>query len=262
MRSTAKQKGLLILGTSGFSYEHWRDVFYPPGTPQSRWLEVYAEHFSAVELNVTFYRLPRRETFEGWARRTPSDFRFVVKGSRTITHYRRLHDASAPLDALLTASDGLGEKLACILWQLPPQLPADPARLDEFCETLAERTAARGGGGDLRHAFEFRDAGWFSDPVLAVLRRYGHALVFADPPREREPRELTADWAYLRFHHGRRSDGGYEDAEIEPYARLAAHASDEGKDVFAFFNNDMGGWAPKNAERFRALVADQHALAR
>ncbi len=248
--------GRLILGTSGFSYEHWRGVFYPPDMSQARWLEAYAEHFSAVELNVTFYRLPAHSTFEDWARRTPADFEFVVKGSRLVTHYRRLKDVESALDALLEAADGLGPKLSCMLWQLPPRSAPDVAVLERFCALLAERSGRGRGRPRIRHAFEFRDLRWFSAEVIDVLRRRGFALVEADPPREGQVRDESADFGYLRFHHGPRPSGGYESEELAPYAARARTALAQGHDVYAFFNNDPGGWAPRNAEEFRGLVGE------
>lgn len=241
--------GRLIVGTSGFSYQHWRDRFYPPDVPQARWLEFYAQHFSAVELNVTFYRLPTRETFQQWAERTPDDFRFVVKGSRLITHYRRIGDVAEAITALREAAGGLGEKLDCVLWQLPPTMRADAERLDRFCD-LATRTFAAG----VRHAFEFRERSWFAEDVYGVLRRHGHALVWADPGREGQSHEVTADFAYLRFHHGPRDSGAYEPDELEPLARRGAAVLADGRDAYALFNNDPGGWAVVNARQFEAAV--------
>lgn len=240
--------GRLTLGTSGFAYEHWRDVFYPKGTPQTKWLEFYAERFSAVELNVSFYRLPKRESFEGWAMRTPADFEFVVKGSRTITHYRRLRDTDEQLAKLVSAARGLGDKLSCMLWQLPPHSSPDIDVLDRFCSTLAEQCPA------LRHAFEFRDPSWFADEVLEVLRSHACALVIAAPGPEGAPITLTAPFTYLRFHHGAGEGGGFTTEELQRFATLCRSWLEEGTDVFAFFNNDPGGMAPRDADEFRALV--------
>lgn len=249
------RQGRLVVGTSGFSYPHWRENFYPPRTPQHRWLESYAERFGSVELNVTFYRLPTRDTFATWARRTPDDFIFVVKGSRAITHFRRLRDVGGQLEALLDACGGLGEKLACFLWQLPPDSAPDVAALDDFCALADERAAAVLPEIRLRHAFEFRDKRWFAEDVFAVLRERGCGLVLADPGAEGQPTDrLVAGFTYLRFHHGPRESGAYEDAELAQWADRARAWRAEGIDVFAYFNNDAGGWAPKNAMRFREMA--------
>lgn len=242
-------------GTSGFSYPHWRDSFYPRGMPQSRWLEAYAERFCSVELNVSFYRLPRIETFEDWARRTPDDFEFVVKGSRTITHYRRLRDAEIQVDALLDRCRGLGPKLSCVLWQLPPRIAPDLVVLDRFCELVSLRTRHLARRDGVRHAFEFRDERWFEPAVFDVLHSHGCALVLADPGSEGQPRDrLTADFAYVRFHHGPRENGSYAEDELIPWAERARRWLHEGHDVYAYFNNDPGAWAPRNAEEFSELV--------
>lgn len=240
----------LLVGTSGYSYRHWRGLFYPRELKPSEWLAFYAQQFSAVELNVTFYRLPERDAFESWRRQTPDGFRFVLKGSRLITHYRRLRDIEEALDALLANAAGLGEKLEALLWQLPPKMPADPERLDAFCTLVRSRTPAR-------HAFEFRDETWFGEAVYAVLRAHGCGLVVADAPG-REPHDvLAADFTYLRFHGGSGTrDGGYSDAELARWARVArGRLEGDGTDVYAFFNNDFGGHAPTDARRLAKLLA-------
>lgn len=249
--------GELILGTSGFSYQHWRERFYPADVPQSRWLEFYAEQFSAVELNVTFYRLPTRETFAQWRERTPPGFRFIVKGSRVITHYRRLGDVDEALGALHDAAGELDEKLDCVLWQLPPTMRADVDRLASFCDR-----ATRVFAPPVRHAFEFREHSWFTAAVYDVLRAHGCALVWADPGREGQSQADTADFAYLRFHHGPRETGAYEPAELVAPARRAADVLSSGRDAYALFNNDPGGWAIVNARQFADEVAGPLPAAR
>ena len=249
------KRGRLILGTSGFSYAHWKERFYPRELGQSHWLEFYAERFCSVELNVSFYRLPARETFAAWARRTGPGFEFVVKGSQTITHYRRLKDAEEPLERLLDASSALGPKLTCMLWQLPPKMALDTPRLDAFCELLARRASSIH-GSPLRHAFEFRDPRWFAEEVAAVLRERGFCWVFADPPREGDARPVTSGFLYLRFHRGPHQDGGYRPQDLQDLVTAADRALKAGQDVYAYFNNDPGGWAPKNAETFRELLGE------
>lgn len=245
--------GKLLVGTSGFSYDHWREAFYGKGVPQNRWLEAYSETFSSVELNVSFYRLPARKTFEHWCGVTPATFAFSIKGTRTITHYRRLQDVDDQLTALMQAAAGLSEKLACILWQLPPRFAPDTAVLDAFCRLAAER-AGELLAAPVRHAFEFRDERWYHEEVLDVLRSHGCALVLADPPPDKQPVTLTAEFAYLRFHHGPRESGAYEAAELGTWVRRCRGWLDERHDVLAYFNNDPGAWAPKNAQSFRALI--------
>lgn len=238
----------LLIGTSGYSYRHWRDVFYPRGVPPSRWLEFYADRFDAVELNVTHYRLPQRETFEGWHRRTPDTFRFAVKGPRTITHYRRLLHAEEPLTALLDRASALGDKLAVVLWQLPPSMKADAERLDAFCDLLASRTT-------VRQTFEFREESWFAEPVYEVLRAHGYALCVAHSPRLAPRDVLTAPYTYLRFHGGERMyDSAYTAEEIAGWARRVRRRLRAGVDVHAFFNNDPHGYAVHDALALSAAV--------
>jgi uncharacterized protein YecE (DUF72 family) len=247
--------GQLIVGTSGFSYKHWKERFYPVGTPQSRWLEYYASVFSAIELNVTFYRQPSTEQFREWRERVPVGFRFVVKGSRSITHYRRLLDPAERLERFFAAATGLGGALDCVLWQLPPGMGVDVDRLEGFLAQLPRRN---GGDERLRHAFEFRDASWFAEPVYDVLRRADAALVLADPSvlgrAEASRTPPTADFAYLRFHGTDQDQGGYRDRDLEPWVERARGDMKAGRDVYAFFNNDAWGMAPRDAVRLCEIL--------
>ena len=240
----------LLVGTSGWSYRHWaHGVFYPPDVPQRRWLESYAERFSAVELNVTFYRLPKRETFEAWERRTPRDFRFAAKGSRRITHFHRLRDCDSLVESLVEAALPLREKLAAWLWQLPPAMERDASLLEDFCALLDEKTSGA------RHAFEFRNASWFERATYDVLAKHGHALCVAHSARWPHEEVVTTDFAYLRFHGGEEGeDGEYSDCELARWAARAETWLDEGLDVMAFFNNDWRGYAPANARVFREMT--------
>lgn len=248
------------VGTSGYTYPHWVGVLYPEDLPSSRWFERYAEVFDAVELNVTFYRLPASKTFEGWARRAPRDFAFVVKGSRYLTHVRRLRDPREPLRVLMDACRPLGDRLRCVLWQLPPRFRADPHRLREFLAALP-RTVL--------HAFEFRDATWFAEPVYELLEEYGAAVVCADwpfqvlPPGMR-PRRVdrpvvrvpqTAGWWYLRRHGpGDAYSGCYPDSSLRADARWVLDQLAAGREGYVFFNNDVAGHAVRNALSLRRLL--------
>jgi uncharacterized protein YecE (DUF72 family) len=237
-----------LWGTSGYAYDHWRGVFYPPGVRTSDRLAFYAQAFPAVELNVTFYRLPSEKAVGAWHDRTPEAFRFVAKGSRTITHYRRLLNAEEPLRTFLGRMQPLGGKLEALLWQLPPRMKADAERLDAFCGLL-HRQAPR-----VRHAFEFRDDSWEADAVLEVLRRRGCGLVLADREGPLGPPVVTAPFTYLRFHGGTAGGSGYTEAELRAWARRARGWREEGCDVYAFFNNDAEGHAVADARRFADLM--------
>jgi uncharacterized protein YecE (DUF72 family) len=254
------------IGTSGFNYPHWRDALYPEGLPQTRWFEHYARTFNAVELNVTFYRLPSQKAFEGWARRAPEHFAFVLKGSRYVTHVQRLSRSAEALERFFAAAEPLGGRLTCVLWQLPPLMPADPERLGRFLIDLKRCPGARA----TRHAFEFRDPSWFSGDVYRTLSDHDAALVLADAPQRvlgpgmvvsppgRRAFEvpLTAPFAYLRRHGpGRRFRSNYPTEMIEADARCICGWLKEGKDVFAFYNNDIGGHAVRNARSLAAMVS-------
>jgi len=228
------------VGCSGWNYSDWRGRFYPPKTPASRWLESYAEVFDTVEVNSTFYRLASRQAVERWVQQTPPDFVFALKASRYLTHIRRLRDMGrgikrfyAPLQPLLDAG-----RVGPILWQLPETFRRDDDTLRFALERLPEG----------RHCFEFRHPSWFAATVLELLREHGVALVIGDhPQRPFQLLELTAGWTFVRFHHGRRGrNGNYSTHELQTWKRrLAAWRSRV--EVFAYFNNDWQGFAPRNA---------------
>ncbi|MGQ9531868.1 MAG: DUF72 domain-containing protein, partial [Desulfotomaculales bacterium] len=244
--------GKLYVGTSGYNYSHWRARFYPPGLPSRAWLGFYAERFNTVELNVTFYRQPRPGTFEGWREGTPPGFRFAVKGHRLITHLRRLKDVADALAGFFEGAALLGEKLAVVLWQLPPGLPADPDLLSAFCTLLKENPVA----ARVRHAFEFRHRSWFTPATYEILSAGNCALCVADSPRWPRAEEITADLVYLRFHGGERLyRSRYSVEELTGWASKIRAWLIEGRDVYAYFNNDAEGHALANAEELRALVA-------
>ncbi len=242
----------IYIGTSGYSYKHWwNGVFYPRETPQKHWLEYYAEHFNTVELNVTFYRLPKETVFQGWYKRTPKDFRFTVKGNRYITHIKRLKDCNEPLKLFLKNASGLKQKLALILWQFHPKMKADPERLTEFCTLLKMQKIA----SQIRHAFEFRHESWFCDEIYGILRNNNLALCIAHSPRWPLVESVTADFVYLRFHGGERLYGSnYSEKEMKEWAAKARGWLEEGKDVYAYFNNDAQGFAVKNALSLHQLI--------
>ena len=253
------------IGTSGYAYDHWSGPFYPRDLPRRRWLDFYADRFAAVELNVTFYRLPDRSVFEAWAGQAPRPFRFVLKGSRYITHVKRLATGRHAVRTLFDRAEPLGRRLACVLWQLPPRFGARPDRLAAFLRDLASCEGAR----RTRHAFEFRDASWFTDSTYEVLRRAGAAIVISDSPFEvlapgMRSRNLgrpvirvphTARFAYLRRHGpGSVHGSDYLEAMIRADARWVKRWVAAGKDAFVFYNNDARGYAVENAKRLRALV--------
>jgi uncharacterized protein YecE (DUF72 family) len=235
----------ILVGTSGFVYQHWRGVLYPPELPQRLWLARYVREFRTVELNATFYRLPRPEAVDRWRDETPPGFLFAAKGSRFVTHMKRLTDPRASVERFLDVVTRLRGKLAVMLWQLPPRWRANPERLDAFLAVLP-----RG----FRQAVEFRDERWYQEEVCDVLDAHGaafceHDLVARPPPR------LTGGFRYLRFHgHTGKYQGRYGAAALAPWARSLAGSARRGVDAFVYFNNDVGGHAVADARDLDALL--------
>lgn len=236
---------MIRVGTSGWQYRDWRGVLYPEGVPQARWLERYAEAFSVVEVNNSFYRLPERATFERWRGVTPADFTFVVKASRFLTHVKRLKDAEDGVRLLHERIEGLGDKLGPVLFQLPPRFRADVARLREFLGWLPAA---------MRAAWEFRDPSWVNDEVLRLLDEAGCAFVLADRPGFRGPMFVTGGWSYVRFHQGTSGGPDYRREKLRRWAERLAELP--AADVWAFFNNDQGGAAVRDARVLRDALAE------
>jgi uncharacterized protein YecE (DUF72 family) len=228
------------IGCSGWNYDDWRGRLYPPGVPRRRWLEVYAEHFDTVEVNTTFYRLPKREAVAAWSSQTPDGFEFAVKASRYLTHIKRLTDVGEGARRFYERIAPLVEagKLGPVLWQLPANFHRDDSRLHGWLAALPPG----------RHTIEFRHESWFHPEVMDALRAGGVALAIGDhPERPFQSYEATADWRYVRFHYGSRGRGGnYSATEIETWAQRIAQWRRR-EDVYAYFNNDWNGYAPANA---------------
>ncbi len=234
------------IGTSGWQYADWRGVLYPPKLPQRLWLEEYAGQFDTVELNNSFYRLPSHDAFVAWRRRLPDGFVVAVKGSRYLTHIRRLRDPAEPVSRLMAAASGLGDRLGPILLQLPPTLPADPPRLAECLRRFPAGT---------RVAVEPRHRSWWTDETRDVLSGHGAALCWVDRSgRPQTPLWRTASWGYLRLHEGRAQPWpGYGDRSLRSWADRVAAQFRPTDDVFVYFNNDQGGAAVRDARRFARI---------
>jgi uncharacterized protein YecE (DUF72 family) len=235
------------IGCSGWNYRDWREDFYPPRLPARRWLECYAEHFDTVEVNTTFYRLPKRDAVAHWVEQTPPGFQFAVKASRYLTHIRRLQDMRDGVKRFYERIEPLvsSGRLGPVLWQLPANFKRDDDRLREALGTLPAG----------RHAFEFREAGWFAPEVLELLSEHGVALVIGDhPERPFQSHEPTTDWMFIRFHYGHRGRGGnYSKTEIEEWASRIRRWR-RSHEVYAYFNNDWKAFAPRNAALLARLV--------
>ena len=241
------------VGLSGWNYAHWRDgVFYPSRLPASRWLDFYAERFDTVEVNSTFYRLPRADAVARWVEQTPPGFVFAVKASRYLTHVKRLRDLGPGLERFLERIEPLlaSPKLGPLLWQLPPTFRRDHDRLAEALARLPRQ---------LRHCVEFRHPSWFVEETYELLRAHGVALAIGDRPQVNafQSHELTADWTFVRFHRGTRGrHSNYSRSELEEWApRLAGWA--ETGDVYVYFNNDWNGHAVRNGAYLQKLLGVQ-----
>jgi uncharacterized protein YecE (DUF72 family) len=236
------------IGCSGWNYRHWRERVYPKGLPPRLWLGHYAALFDTVEVNNTFYRLPTVSAVRGWVEQTPPGFLLTVKTSRYITHVKRLTEVEDGLRRFYERIDPLvrSPKLGPVLWQLPPTFKRNDERLAAALSALPPG----------RHAFEFREPSWYVDEVYRLLRRQGVALVIPDSPKYPfRTFELTADWTFLRFHHGSRGRrGNYSEKELEEWAERIAGWREAGHDVYVYFNNDWEAFAVKNGLRLRELL--------
>lgn len=240
-----------LIGTSGFSYKHWQGVFYPEGLPQREWLTFYARHFTTLELNNPFYRLPPRKTFEGWRERAPEGFTYAVKANRFITHIKKLREPEEPLARFFEAAEGLGAKLGPILFQLPPSLKCDPDTLSYFLACLPSRH---------RYTFEFRHESWFCREIYEILEAAGAALCIASSPRYPMEVVATAPFVYLRLHGSERLYGSeYSRQELKEWARRLRAFMREGRDVYVYFDNDFQAFAVKNAKELLALLSQKTA---
>jgi len=234
-------RGRARVGCSGWMYKDWRGVVYPEKLPQRLWFEHYAGLFDTVEINNTFYRLPPPTTVEKWAEQAPPAFEYAVKLGGFGSHRMKLRDAASWLPNHLDRVERLGKSLGPTLVQLPPKWKKDTERLDEFLSVAPSH---------LRWAVELREPSWVDDEVFKVLRRHGAALCIHDLLPD-HPWELTADWMYVRFHGPqalkRKYWGRYGEKRLEPVAERLDACLAEGRDVYAYFNNDYRGYAVKDA---------------
>lgn len=238
----------LHIGTSGWHYKHWVGRFYPERTPASKMLALYQQQFDTVELNNSFYHLPKRPALENWRDSTPPGFCFAVKGSRFLTHMKKLKDAEAGVQKFLDAVEVLGEKLGPILFQLPPNWEADAARLRSFLQILPAYH---------RYAFEFRNATWERPEIYALLREFRAANCIFDLAGYQSPVEVTTDFAYIRLHGpGGKYHGSYSDTALAAWAERIRRWRSELLTVYVYFDNDDSGYAAHNALRLKELLRD------
>jgi len=236
-------RGKIFIGTSGFAYSHWRGLFYPKDLPQKDWFSYYVKNFSTVELNVSFYRLLRRDVFEGWRKKAGKKFVFAIKGWRMITHIKKLKNCQEEVEKFFSSAKSI---LNIILWQLPPSLKFDGRRLAEFLAILPQ---------NWRYAFEFRHSSWDNKKTWEILQKHRAAVVFQDFPEWPVFEQITADFVYLRLH-GKESlyFSCYTGEELKSWAEKIKNWQKKGLDVYAYFNNDALGYAIENAKKLEKLV--------
>ena len=232
------------IGTSGWHYRHWRGPFYPEKLPFSKMLSFYASQFDSVELNNTFYRLPPASAVAEWRRSTPKDFCFAAKGSRFITHMKKLRDPEPALKRYFERIRRLGTKLGPILFQLPPNWPLALGRLADFLDALPPKR---------RYAFEFRNDTWSVKSVYDLLRKHNAAYCLFELAGYRSPLEITADFTYVRLHGpGGKYQGRYDDRALRQWANRIRRWRLQS--AYVYFDNDQAGYAPQNARRLRELL--------
>jgi uncharacterized protein YecE (DUF72 family) len=240
-------QGKVFIGTSGWHYKHWLGPFYPPKFPANQMLDFYAQHFDTVELNNSFYHLPLPTSFDRWRDSTRRNFVFAVKGSRFITHMKKLKDPESSTDRFFDVAERLGSKLGPILFQLPPHWKLNLERLEEFLQALP-----RGH----QYVFEFRDESWIVKEAFEVLRTFNAAFCIHDLANMRTPLEITADFTYLRFHGPGEAkyQGSYSKRELKEWANRINDWRGQLKGIYVYFNNDIGGHAVWNAQTLKELI--------
>jgi len=230
----------LYVGTSGYSYKEWKGTFYPDDMPEKEMLRFYGERFQTVEINNTFYRMPKPSVLEAWAAEVPQNFKFVLKASQRITHMQRLKNTDDSLGYLLKVAGGLKERLGPLLFQLPPYFKKDATRLRDFLQLLPSEPCS---------AFEFRHQSWFDQEIFDLLREHQAVLCIAEAENDLEiPFVSTADWGYLRL---RRPD--YGDPELKAWVKRVREQ--KWKQAFIFFKHEEEGKGPAMAKRFLELAA-------
>jgi len=241
-----EMKSALHLGTSGWTYEHWKNVFYPPEISKAHWFEHFSSIFDTVELNASFYRIPTVKTVEGWDRRSPENFRFAVKMSRLVTHVKKLRNCEHELEWFFSVFEPLQKKIGIFLVQLPPSMKFNPALIRDFSELLPENA---------RFAFEFRNSSWYNEETYGILGDLGHVFCIHDWDGIPTDRIVTSDTAYIRFHgYDSRYGGDYQEEILDNWAEWIRGLIKKGTTVYGYFNNDIGGFAVKNCLQLRARI--------
>jgi uncharacterized protein YecE (DUF72 family) len=291
--TSGERSRTIRIGTSGWHYGHWAGPFYPPDLPKDKWLEYYAQHFDTVELNNTFYHLPKEQSLKRWRTIAPKNFVYAVKASRYITHIKRLKDVSEELTRFLDLAALLGRKLGPILYQLPPSLHKDLARLESFLQVLSNvilnpslcsrtgsakrpvlrssssATAEDGSEESLSRrpdsVFEFRHESWYCEDTYKLLRKFNvgfciHTVARPSWPclhgleARATPRVVTGDIIYVRFHGTTgRYSGCYSKTQLRNWAKWLKEQSRNVRSIYVYFNNDACAYAVRNAKEMKEL---------
>jgi uncharacterized protein YecE (DUF72 family) len=239
-------EGAVHIGCSGWHYKHWRGPFYPEKLPATKMLEFYTAHFDTVELNNTFYRLPFESGLEKWRESTPKGFCFAAKGSRFLTHMKKLKDPVPGVAKFFERVDQLGKKLGPIVFQLPPWWEVDPGRLREFLEALPPRH---------KYAFELRNATWHTEEIYRLLRRHNAAFCIFEIAGAFSGLEITANFTYVRLHGpGGAYQGSYPPATLQMWAERIREWRKALRAVYLYFDNDQAAYAVENARDLKRLV--------
>ncbi len=241
-----KHKGKIHIGTSGWHYPYWKGYFYPEKMPARDFLNHYLSVFRTVEINNSFYKLPSADTFSGWRKAVPPDFRFAVKASRYITHMKKLKDPEQSLTKFMHQVGFLEEKLGPILFQLPPNWHPNPDRLRHFMEHLPK---------DYQYVLEFRNNDWLEERVFELMRKHQIALCLGDVENNSTSIPLTADFIYIRLHGPEEKyASSYSDSALQEWAQQVMTWSRQGKEVYVYFDNDIHSYAAFNAQTLQQLV--------
>lgn len=237
----------IYVGTSGWHYRHWLGLFYPEKLPAKEMLAFYARQFDTIEINNSFYHLPLPSTFDSWRESSPKDFHFAVKGSRFITHMKKLKDPVPSTQRFFAGVERLGRKLGPILFQLPPRWKVNKERLRRFLATLPR---------EHKYVFEFRDETWLVKGVYELLRKYNAAFCIHDLAGVQTPLEVTADFTYIRFHgpSAARYQGSYSTQVLRKWADRIRDWRSDLSAIYVYFNNDIGGKAIENARTLKRMV--------
>jgi uncharacterized protein YecE (DUF72 family) len=242
------------IGTSGWHYKHWVGRYYPADIKPAEMLAHYLRDFDTVELNNTFYHLPKEESFDNWRKSTPADFVFAVKGSRFLTHMIKLKEPERGLNNFMPRAERLRKKLGPILWQLPPRWNVNVERLEEFLHKLPRKH---------RYAFELRNETWMTQEIYDVLRKYNAAYCIYELAGYQSPLEITADWTYIRLHGPTqfKYQGSYTDAQLAAWADRIRSWKRKMKAIYVYFDNDDSAYAVDNALTLKRLVAPKRVSA-